>query len=670
MSEENKISELNKSLEGLSLTEKLDYLLKSNMSFKFCSPVTTLGIPNKIYNTHFKNGLNNPKFTYWFLKFDANILFLDTINNSEFKAKMDSKLKRTFLQSELDELEKKERQAKELLRKKELDIYKPHKNNFKYKEEVVLLRILGENYYRHNTTQTISNLTTYEVQAYFKYFLFRQYLKNELKIIDKENYTLDDYYSHYLLTKRFLFVVFVKSFVKSEFENVRNKVCEYEKNYKYIFNKLDESLRLEFKSDTIDHLNSIQKVQTLTKYKILLSQLIKALNKSFDNNENFRSFPINDELYHGLRLYNSTLNYHLEKDIRREKIVTKQLTHDYLISKFDINTHIEKFYFSSTEGLITDEEFNLKVKSGYLGNIKTFLKPYPFTIQGAYFHRKGLLNIISDLINLGIKYTLNGNSKLEYLTDLTPYFNDYAQGFKAGFHEFENDCINPFLPMHSDKNDSINKIFEYLTNQKGFKSNWKNPHNGFTISFNGRNDNKDIVKGFEDGKTQGYFYRAWSYVLSNNILFSLLFKNYYTDKIQHQQNKTQNTLNKESLIKDPSSLEVNFEFENNFDEIEPKKVYDYFCKNLVDKKYFSKSDLEEYLLLAFQDKTLPKQKFTFSNLHIEKVRTIFYTYYRDIAQDTHGKKTIYAKLLGEYFNSFTTQKVINNFADGYQIVRK
>ena len=108
-----------------------------------------------------------------------------------------------------------------------------------------------------------------------------------------------------------------------------------------------------------------------------------------------------------------------------------------------------------------------------------------------------------------------------------------------------------------------------------------------------------------------------------------------------------------------------FTFINNFDKVDPLKVFNYFKINLVDKKYLTIEQLENYLLLAFQDLGLPKEKFSFSNLHIERVRTIFYRYFVEIANKPHGKKEEYAKLLGDYFNSFTTRKVMNNFSDGY-----
>lgn len=130
------------------------------------------------------------------------------------------------------------------------------------------------------------------------------------------------------------------------------------------------------------------------------------------------------------------------------------------------------------------------------------------------------------------------------------------------------------------------------------------------------------------------------------------------DKVEPQQFQKEN--DKKNIL----------EFENKFDKVEPNIVYEYFNNNLVKKGYLTIKDLEKYLVLAFQDLEKPKEKFSFSNLHIEKIRTIFYTYFREIANKPHGKKSDYAQLLGNYFNSFTTQKVNNNFANGYKLVRK
>ncbi|EKT3963759.1 hypothetical protein AAIP55_001312 [Flavobacterium psychrophilum] len=103
---------------------------------------------------------------------------------------------------------------------------------------------------------------------------------------------------------------------------------------------------------------------------------------------------------------------------------------------------------------------------------------------------------------------------------------------------------------------------------------------------------------------------------------------------------------------------------NNFDHVPPKKVYDYFKKELVDTGYLSLEDLEKYLIVAFQDKTVPAERFTITYNRSStptKIKKIFYKYYEKIAQDKHGKMKYYCGLLGEYFNGFNTDKISRNF---------
>lgn len=106
-----------------------------------------------------------------------------------------------------------------------------------------------------------------------------------------------------------------------------------------------------------------------------------------------------------------------------------------------------------------------------------------------------------------------------------------------------------------------------------------------------------------------------------------------------------------------------FVFKNKFDHVVPKKVYDYFKKELVDTNYLSLVDLQKYLVVAFQDMTVPKEKFTFEKkTNVKTARDIFYRYYTVTAAAGNNKKMIYAELLGNYFTGHTSQKVFNNFA--------
>lgn len=53
------------------------------------------------------------------------------------------------------------------------------------------------------------------------------------------------------------------------------------------------------------------------------------------------------------------------------------------------------------------------------------------------------------------------------------------------------------------------------------------------------------------------------------------------------------------ILKTLPPSKTSFTFTNNFDKLEPNKVYEYFYK-LIEKGYLSKEDLESYLILAFQ----------------------------------------------------------------------
>lgn len=112
----------------------------------------------------------------------------------------------------------------------------------------------------------------------------------------------------------------------------------------------------------------------------------------------------------------------------------------------------------------------------------------------------------------------------------------------------------------------------------------------------------------------------------------------------------------------PTDGKTPFEFKNNFDHVPNKKVYDYFKKELVDTNYLSLKDLQLYLTMAFQEKKVPDERFKLQGKYTKAViRSIFYKYYNELAQDKHNLKKEYCELLGEYFIGFSAKKLINNF---------
>jgi hypothetical protein len=107
---------------------------------------------------------------------------------------------------------------------------------------------------------------------------------------------------------------------------------------------------------------------------------------------------------------------------------------------------------------------------------------------------------------------------------------------------------------------------------------------------------------------------------------------------------------------------VEFSFVNEFDSIDEIVVFNYFKKELVDKKYLSLENLEIYLKLSFEKKELPKTKFILQKSKTLKViRVIFYNYFKNIAYKPNGKQSEYIKLLTDYFQGFEFEKVKNNF---------
>ncbi|WP_299681955.1 hypothetical protein [uncultured Dokdonia sp.] len=229
---------------------------------------------------------------------------------------------------------------------------------------------------------------------------------------------------------------------------------------------------------------------------------------------------INEELLKYIRLYHSGI---LILQNEENKIVPEEFTHNYLLANFDIPQIIKEYYFSPCCDMLTNEDYQKFVSIGYIGNPKTTLSPYLFRYNGAFILRKKLFYQLMFLIDS--KDTYKGKP-IKRLADLFPYFEDYSLGFKDGYDFFEEDYINKFMPMFADKFDFVNKIFEYITKEIIFTHSWRNNHTGFRVSMNIEKNIKDggeITNAYEDGKFQGYFYKAWSLLLSNSKLFENLF---------------------------------------------------------------------------------------------------------------------------------------------------
>jgi hypothetical protein len=121
----------------------------------------------------------------------------------------------------------------------------------------------------------------------------------------------------------------------------------------------------------------------------------------------------------------------------------------------------------------------------------------------------------------------------------------------------------------------------------------------------------------------------------------------------------------------PDKNRENITFKNTFDKVDPIEVYNHFKAGLVDAMYLSEKDLNEYLKMAFELKTIPEKKFKFTNrASKEPIQTVFHLYYRDVADKVRGTQKEYLGLLGNYFEGYNIETLKTNWARGSKIKTK
>ena len=107
-------------------------------------------------------------------------------------------------------------------------------------------------------------------------------------------------------------------------------------------------------------------------------------------------------------------------------------------------------------------------------------------------------------------------------------------------------------------------------------------------------------------------------------------------------------------------------FQNNFDKVKPAEIYKHFKTGLVDKGYLTEWELRDYLKAAFELGTIPESLFKIKDAPSkERIYTVFYTYYLNVAGKPYKKQPHYIELLGNYFEGFSNQTIKTNWAKGY-----
>lgn len=246
------------------------------------------------------------------------------------------------------------------------------------------------------------------------------------------------------------------------------------------------------------------------------------------------NFIINSSLIEHLRTWTATSNIILDKDEIKE-IVPKNLSHNYLLKNFNIDSEILNYYYNQTSRVLTEAELNDYLNIGFINEKKKSLSPYSLCIYGAYHSRVEIVNKLNDILYLrNVEYRVEGK-KVSRLDDLIPYFKEYKNGFEDGFEKFERDNIELYQSTFGDKDNRIKSIYDFIVKNIFGEHCWLSPKSGFTAkTYTTDFKVSHIINGYKDGLNNGYFYKAWSLIFSNSLLFAPSF-NKLKDQLKSEQ---------------------------------------------------------------------------------------------------------------------------------------
>jgi len=200
------------------------------------------------------------------------------------------------------------------------------------------------------------------------------------------------------------------------------------------------------------------------------------------------------------------------------EIVPTDKTHEELLRNYTINPEIYKYYnrVNLFEPFTEQQKHIYAPLPKHNHNLK--VTPYNLKICNAYYYRPDFLFKLGSIFYDNPIYSYG--KEIKTLLDLKPYYLEYAKGFNEGYTNFEEQKINFVDPAFTDKADRLKMIFDFITARPTTKK-----HYWGKLTFDQRKfTDKEILNAYEDGLLQGYYYKAWTIVFTQNDFFTPLFK--------------------------------------------------------------------------------------------------------------------------------------------------
>ena len=348
---------------------------------------------------------------------------------------------------------------------------------------------------------------------------------------------------------------------------------------------------------------------------------------------------INNTFLETIRTYRTTFTWTSEGV---DDIVFEGLTHQHLLRTNIIDKTIIDYYISYTIDLLTPSEVENLPRDYHSKIFSLALAPFPFVILGAYHSRFNLYFKVKSLIKYNNKIELHGSKKFNNFFDLKAYFSEYAIGFKDGLNDFEDDKIIPYLLKFetNSKEAYITKVFEFLT-KNGMEAPRTTSKKGFSLF---SKDKLEIVDAYQDGLLEGYIYRAWNIIFSNNELFTPIFKKYRN----HRETEKTKVLEKDVILKMDNNL---------ISDVSLLDVYDFFSV-LTKLPKQGNSYLCEQKLLIFIESTFVNKKPILQSFDVslnkakKNVRSVFKRFQDNCYQYERNKKHLKEKYFSIMFEGF------------------
>lgn len=192
-----------------------------------------------------------------------------------------------------------------------------------------------------------------------------------------------------------------------------------------------------------------------------------------------------------------------------------------LMNNNDIEESVKNFFYYSDYNFSKELQDYFFEKYPFNKDKNINILPFSLRLFGAFFNRSYIFSLLmncSDGVNG--KRLIIDDKEINSFSELAPYLLNYAKGFKYGYENFINEYVCQNLII-DDKNERIEKIFDFVTNKNIFNqitgyNNHKKFYNNILLL-----GNAEI-----EGKFFGFVYKAWSLIFSNFKNYKNLFNDY------------------------------------------------------------------------------------------------------------------------------------------------